>query len=51
MKLESGSVRVASLFGRLAVFVLASPAVGIAIRAAASAANVMVTVARRFVRR
>ncbi len=48
MNFKSGSVRVASLFGRLAVFVLASPPVGIAIRAAASAVCV---VARRFVRR
>ncbi len=51
MNFKSGSVRVASLFGRLAGRAICSPAVGIAIRAAASAANVMVTVARRFVRR
>ena len=51
MNLKTSSVRVASLFGRLAGRAICSPAVGIAIRAAASAANVMVTVARRFVRR
>ncbi|MCX7410109.1 MAG: hypothetical protein NTZ32_18685 [Planctomycetales bacterium] len=51
MNLKTSSVRVASLFGRLAVVALGSPAVGIAIRAAASAVSVVGTLARRFVRR
>ena len=51
MNFKSGSVRAASLFGRLAGRAICSPAVGIAIRAAASAVSVVGTVARRFVRR
>ncbi len=51
MNLKTCSVRVASLFGRFTVLAVSSPTARLAIRAAASAANVMVTVARRFVRR
>lgn len=51
MNFKSGSVRAASLFGRLAVLALTSPAVRFGIRAVTTAANVAVTVARRFVHR
>ncbi len=51
MNLKSGSVRAASLFGRLAVLALTSPVARFGIRAVTTAANVMVTVARRFVHR
>ncbi len=51
MNLKSGSVRVASLFGRIAVVALTSPAARFGIRAAAYAVNVVGTLARQFVRR
>ena len=51
MNLKTSSVRVASLFGRFTVLAVSSPMARLAIRAAASAASVAVTVARRFVRR
>jgi len=51
MKLKAGSVRVASMFGRIAIVALTSPAARFAVRAATSGFNVVATVARRFVRR
>ena len=51
MNFKTGAVRVVTVLGRLAVLALASPAAGIAIRAATTAVSVLGTVARRFVRR
>ena len=51
MNFKSGSVRAASLFGRLAVLALTSPAARLAVRAVSTVFNVAVTVARRFVHR
>lgn len=47
MNFKSGSVRVASIFGRLAVLALGSPAARFAVRTV----TVAVTLARRFVHR
>lgn len=47
MKFKSGSVRAASLFGRLAMLALTSPAARLSITIASTAARLAVTVARR----
>ncbi len=51
MNFKSGSVRAASLMGRLAGLALTGPVARFAVRVATAAANVAVTVARPFVRR
>ena len=51
MAFKAGSIRVATVVGRLATWAFISPAVRYAIRAAMSATNLTVTVVRRFIRR
>ena len=51
MAFKAGSIRVATVVGRLATWAFTSPVARYAIRVAMSAIKLTVTVARRFTRR